>query len=168
MQLYCKPIAGALIVLAAHLDGDATPAGAYGEGVVILPYTGADPVSDLLGKPLPEVDLAAYAAARRFAVETGGIAVNGAPVATDRGSQAMIANALSYVTASGAASVSYKSPAGFITLSADQVKEVGLAIGAHVQACFAAEDTIDAGIHASPPTVTTLAQIDAAFAAVTA
>lgn len=112
--------------------------------------------------------LTAYAAAKRFAVEVGGIRVNGAPIATDRQSQAMIGNAVAYVQASGAAAVSYKTADGFVTLTADQVRTVGLAVGAHVQACFAAEDAADAGINASPPTLTTPAGVDAAFAAVIA
>jgi hypothetical protein len=112
-------------------------------------------------------DLAGYAAAKRYAVETGGITVAGARIATDRVSQAMIGNAFAYVQASGAATVSYKTDGGFVTLSADQIKVVALAVGAHVQACFAAEDAVDAGIHATPPTITTGAQVDAAFASLT-
>lgn len=108
--------------------------------------------------------LQAYAAARRYAVETGGILVNGLAVATDRISQAMIGNAYAYVQVSGAASVSYKTGAGFVTLSADQIKVVALAVGAHVQACFKAEDDADAALGATPPTITTLAQVDAVFA----
>lgn len=164
MQLYCKPAGDGLTVLAVHADDDTTPLAAYPGATAVLPYAGPERPADLLGKAPPAIDLAAYAAAKRFAVETGGITVSGAPVATDRGSQAMIANALSYVQASGAASVSYKSPAGFVTLSADQIKAVALAVGAHVQACFVAEDAVDAGLHASPPTITALAQVDAAFA----
>lgn len=106
--------------------------------------------------------LIAYAAAKRFAVETGGIVVGGATVATDRVSQAMIGNAFAYVQASGADSVRFKAASGWVTLSADQVKALALAVGAHVQAAFAAEDDLDAAINASPPTVTTTAQIDAA------
>ncbi|APT31933.1 hypothetical protein MCBMB27_02642 [Methylobacterium phyllosphaerae] len=164
MQLFCKPAGDGLIVLAVHADGDTTPLAAYPGATVVLPYAGEVRPADMLGKAPPAIDLSAYAAAKRFAVETGGIVVAGAPVATDRGSQAMIANALSYVQASGAASVSYKSPAGFVTLTAEQIKAVGLAVGAHVQACFQAEDSVDAGLHASPPTITTFAQVDAAFA----
>jgi hypothetical protein len=119
-----------------------------------------------LPDPAPAASaLLAYAAAKRLEVETGGITVNGAPIATDRGSQAMIGNAYAYVQASGAESVSYKATTGFVTLTADQFKAVALAVGAHVQACFAAEAEVDAGINASPATITTFAQIDAVFAA---
>lgn len=115
--------------------------------------------------PPPSVgaaELIAYAAAKRFAVEAGGITVGGAKIATDRDSQAMIGNAFAYVTASGAASVRFKAASGWVTLTADQVKALALAVGAHVQAAFAVEDDLDAAINASPPTVTTTAQIDAA------
>ena len=114
------------------------------------------------------IDLSAYAAAKRYALETGGIVVAGAPIATDRQSQAMVGNAYTYVQVSGAATVSYKTAAGFVTLTADQIKAVALAVGAHVQACFAAEDRVDASIHANPATITTLAQVDAAFASLAA
>ncbi len=130
-------------------------------------------VGGVLSAPVPaqqpdvsqSAQLSAYAAARRYAVETGGIVVNGAPIATDRESQAMIGNAYAYVIASSAASVSYKTTAGFVTLTADQIKAVALAVGAHVQACFKAEDEADAAINVAPPTITTFAQVDAAFAA---
>lgn len=139
----------------------------------LVPYVAGVQVGDVqdaqgMFAPPPEpsitaAQLVAYAAARRFAVETGGILVNGAPIATDRDSQAMIGNAFAYVTAAGAGSVSYKTTAGFVTLTADQIKAVALAVGAHVQACFAAEDAADAGINATPPTITTFAEVDAAF-----
>lgn len=108
------------------------------------------------------VDLVAYAAAKRYAVETGGVVVNGAKIATDRGSQAMIVGAYAYVGASGAASIRFKASSGWTTLTAEQVKALALAVGTHVQAAFAVEDDLDAAINASPPTVTTTAQIDAA------
>ncbi|MGU3387297.1 DUF4376 domain-containing protein [Methylobacterium sp. D53M] len=111
---------------------------------------------------LATAGLVAYAAAKRFAVETGGIVANGAKVATDRDSQAMIGNAFAYVTASGAASVQFKASSGWVTLSADQVKALALAVGAHVQAAFETEKDLDAAITADPPTVTSTEQIDAA------
>ena len=164
MQLYCKPTEAGLIVLAVHVDGDPTPLSAYPGATVVLPYAGEARATDLLGKPAPAIDLAAYAAARRYEVETGGITVGGSEVATDRVSQAMIGNAFSYVQASGAETVSYKTAAGFVTLTAEQIKGVALAVGAHVQACFDAERSIEVGLTASPPTITTIAQVDKAFA----
>ncbi|SFT11860.1 DUF4376 domain-containing protein [Methylobacterium sp. yr668] len=132
-------------------------------------------VQDAAGNfaPPPEpaitaAQLVAYAAARRFAVETGGLSVNGLTIATDRDSQSMIANAYAGMQASGAASVKFKATSGWIELSADQIKAIALAVFAHVQACFAAEDGCDAGINASPPTITSFAEVDAAFASLAA
>lgn len=108
--------------------------------------------------------LVAYAAARRFTAETGGVIVSGVSVSTDRDSQSMVANAYAGMAASGAASVRFKADSGWIELTFDQLKAVALAVFAHVQACFSAEDAADAAINANPPTITTFAQIDAAFA----
>ncbi|MBP2494927.1 hypothetical protein ABID82_007288 [Methylobacterium sp. PvP062] len=119
---------------------------------------------DALAAAPSAADLVAYAAARRFAVETGGVVVNGVTVATDRDSQSMVANAYAGMQAGAVASVKFKAASGWIELTADQMKAVALAVFAHVQACFAAEDGCDAGINASPPTITTLAEVNAAFA----
>lgn len=110
-------------------------------------------------------DLLAYAAARRFAAETGGGFLDGVPIATDRDSQSMIANTVAYLAASGETSVRFKGRSGFVTLTADQLTSIAKAVGAHVQACFATESALDAAITAASPTVTSFAQIDAAFAA---
>lgn len=112
-------------------------------------------------------DLVGYAAAVRYAKEIGGITVGGAPVDTSRESQSMIANAVAFLDASGGTSVAYKTPAGFVTLTAEQVRAIALAVGGHVQACFAKEAEIAAGLAASPPTISTEAAIGAAFAAIT-
>ena len=108
-------------------------------------------------------DLAGYAAAARYAKETGGLKVGTAQIDTSRESQAMVANAYQFMQVSGAPSTQYKTASGWVTVSADQMKAIALAVGAHVQACFAAEADLDAKITAG--TVTTTAQIDAAFAA---
>ena len=144
-------------------------------GAVVVPYdrslealgrVGAEPppgVPDLRPYRAPlAIDLAAYAALKRYYVETGGIVVAGATVATDLKSQTRISNAYQYVQASGAASVSYKSPAGFVTLTAEQVKPLALAVGAHVQACFKAEDDAEAAITSGA--AKTIADVDAFFA----
>lgn len=105
----------------------------------------------------------AYAADARWRRETGGIVVAGAAIATDRQSQAMISGAHAFVQANPAAIIRWKSPAGFVTLDAATVTAIALAVGAHVQACFAAEADVLAAIAAG--TVTTTAEIDAVFAA---
>lgn len=105
-------------------------------------------------------ELTAYAASKRYAVETGGIVVDGVTVATDRESQAMLTGAAAYVATSGAASIRWKSAAGWVDLTAAQVTALATAVGAHVQAAFATEAEVDAAITAG--TLTTTAEIDAA------
>lgn len=104
--------------------------------------------------------LKAYAAAKRWAVETAGITVDGATIATDRDSQNMISGAYAYVTASKATEVEFKAVSGWITLTADQITAIALAVGAHVQGCFATEKAVDAEIDAG--TITDAAGVDGA------
>lgn len=115
---------------------------------------------------VPGIDLSAYAKARRDFTEARGITVNGVAVASDPDSQTRVANAYSGMQVTGATSIRFKATSGFIVLTLDQVKAVGSALFAHTQACFDAEDQIDAGLAANPPTITTLADVDAVFAAV--
>ena len=123
----------------------------------------AQAVMAVSGWDSPAVSLKAYAAAARYAKETGGITVGNAPIATDRGSQTMIANTLADMTQRSVATVNFKTGAGFVSLSLAQITAISKAVGAHVQACFDAEQAVDAGISATPPTITTTAQIDAGF-----
>lgn len=107
----------------------------------------------------PPIDLYAYAAAKRWAVQSGGISVGGVSVDTGDASRSMIADAVAYVQAAGGASIAFKATSGWVTLTSGEVVAIGLAVGAHVQACFAAERAIAAAISAG--TVTTTAEIDA-------
>lgn len=110
--------------------------------------------------------LLAYAAAARYAKEIAGLTVAGVAVATDRVSQAQITGAWATVQANPGAVIQWKAADGsWSSLNASQITALANAISAHVQACFAAEATLDAAINASPPTVTATAAIDAAFAA---
>ncbi len=104
--------------------------------------------------------LRAYAASRRYAVETGGLTVDGATIATDRDSQSLISGAYAYVQAASVTTVSFKSQSGWLTLTAEEIKTIALAVGNHVQACFAAERSVDDAIGSG--SITTYAQIDAA------
>lgn len=111
----------------------------------------------------PPVDLAAYAAAARWAKETGGIAVAGVPVATDDRSKLMIIGARVAASANPSWSTIWQGADGN-TYPIDVTAMIAIsdAVAAHVAACFAAFSTVLAGIKAG--TVTTTAQIDAAFA----
>jgi len=106
-------------------------------------------------------DLVAAAADARWRKEIAGIDVGGMSVATDRGSQAMIAGAHAYLSQSPESVIRFKDLAGFATLNAEAVKAVALAVGAHVQACFAIEaelfDAIGSGA------ITTVEEVNAAF-----
>ncbi|ACL57411.1 DUF4376 domain-containing protein [Methylobacterium nodulans] len=127
-------------------------------------YDGAE-FAPPVAPPPTVTDLLQHAAAQRYIAETRGITVDGVAVASDRTSQAMLTAAVAYLQSSGAPSVAFKGLGGFVMLTAAQVTAIALAVGAHVQSCFATEAALVAGIRAEPPTVTTLAQIDAAFAA---
>jgi hypothetical protein len=87
-------------------------------------------------------------AAIRYARETGGITVNGVAVATDLVSQAKINGALALVQVQPATSIKWKAAAGFVTLDAAAVQAVALAVGRHVQACFAREAQLTDEINA--------------------
>lgn len=104
-------------------------------------------------------DLYAYAAAKRYAVETAGIVISGMSVMTDRQSQSLITGAYNYVDANPDVTVQFKTASGFVELTATQVRAVANAVAAHVQASFAAEGAIDQEIIAG--TITTMAEIDA-------
>ncbi len=62
----------------------------------------------------------------------------------------MIGNAYAYVQPRARPPSPTRRRAGFVTLTAEQIKAVALAVGAHVQACFAAEDAVDAAIPREP------------------
>lgn len=104
--------------------------------------------------------LTAYAAARRYSVETGGITVNGASIDTTRESQSLITGAYAYSQANPEAAITFKAKSGWVTLSAEQVAGIATAVAAHVQAAFATEQAVDAAIDAG--TITTTAEVDGA------
>jgi len=105
------------------------------------------------------VDLSAYAADKRWRVETGGIVVSGAPIATDDRSKTMLMGARIKADADPQYSVGWKTDAGFVSLTAAQIVGISDAVLAHVDACFAAEATVRAGIETGD--IQTIAEIDA-------
>lgn len=119
-----------------------------------------DDVIAALGAPPSAEVLKAYAADKRWQIETGGISVAGAAIQTDRASQAMITGAFAYAQANPSASIAYKTEGGFVMLSAAEIEAIANAVGAHVQACFAAEAAIVAAIEAGA--ITSFAAIDGA------
>lgn len=105
------------------------------------------------------VDLYAYAADKRWRIETGGITVGGVPVATDDRSKTMIMGARIKADADPNYTVGWKTEAGFVTLNATQIVAISDAVLAHVDACFDAEAAVLAGIDAG--NIATIAAIDA-------
>ena len=107
-------------------------------------------------------DLAAYAADKRWRVEEGGTIWNGWPVATDRTSQQKVL--AEFVAVGGglrAENSTWKFADGFFrAVSNAAFPALAMAVRAHVEAAFATEATICAGIDGA--TITTVEQIDAA------
>ncbi len=163
MQIVCtKDADGSLLAFASHDDGQDV-SGAYPGMVVVAAPDGTEFVFGEAVVP----DLHAYAAAARYAKETGGITVNGAPIATDRASQALITGAWATTQINPAATIQWKGPNGaFVTLDAKALIGLASAVTAHVQACFAAEAQVTGDIASGK--VKTTADVDAAFSAVTA
>lgn len=112
----------------------------------------------------PPVDLSDYAGRIRFEKETGGIVISGMAIATDRASQNMLTGAVLRAQMDANVTVKWKTVTGFVELSAAQIIAIATAVGNHVEACFAKEADVAAGIAIG--TITTTGQIDAAFAEV--
>lgn len=179
MLLYCRNG----IVVATYDDDQNVDPSAYSADVIVVPVpslAGLTRVGDAPAAGLPDLRpyaqpattqtvLLAYAASARYLLETRGIAILGKPVSTNRGSQAQIAGALLTVQANPSAMIQWKyADDTWASLPAAAIIALATAVSTHVQTCFAAEATLAAGIKASPATVTTLAQIDAALAAIIA
>lgn len=107
-----------------------------------------------------QVDLAAYAAQKRWEVETGGITVGGMPVATDDRSKIMIIGARVKADADPAFTTQWKASDGFVTIDAATIIGISNAVLAHVDACFEVEGVVQTAI--TEGTLTTTAEIDAA------
>lgn len=89
-----------------------------------------------------EIKAAKYGeiAAARYAAETGGCTVDGVTIATDRGSQALLTAAVVSARLDLEFKTRWKCADGrFVTLDAMQLRAIGDAVTAHVEACFARE-----------------------------
>jgi Domain of unknown function (DUF4376) len=127
-------------------------------------FNGTTFAQPAVGTYMP-AQLSAYAASLRYTKETEGIAVNGAAVATDRESQAMINGAYNMATRDPTFTTQWKMATGaFVQIDATTIASIATAVGAHVATCFAKEATVAAGIAGG--TIKTPADIDAAFAGV--
>ena len=114
-----------------------------------------------LTQPTPRSpDVAAYAATKRYAVEVGGVAIAGIAMPTDRDTQAKLTAAFLLSQVNPTTTFSWKTAAGFVTLTAVQITQIAVAVGAFVQSAYATEAVVQAAIVAGG--ITTTAQIDAA------
>jgi Domain of unknown function (DUF4376) len=109
--------------------------------------------------------LTTYSVAVRDKTLVAGITVNGLPFATDALTVGSLNTAFIYVQQKSAETFSWKLPDGsFITLDKPDIIALQDAVSGYGQDCYACEDTTLDGLEAG--TITTHAQIDAAFAAV--
>ncbi|ABE63170.1 hypothetical protein Nham_2379 [Nitrobacter hamburgensis X14] len=110
------------------------------------------------------VDLLAYAADARWRREVGGITVAGVSVATDDRSKQMIIGARIAADADSNWSTSWVAADGSIVpVNATTIIAISDAVQAHVNDCFTAYALVKADIDSGE--ITTIAEIDAAFAA---
>lgn len=143
--------------LAGMLDGKVvTVEGGF--AVIDPPQLEPDPEPD----PEP-VDLAAYAATKRWEKEVGGIEVGGMTIHTDDRSKSLIMGARLAASLDLEFATEWKTASGvFVTVDAGQVTAISDAVLAHVAHCFALEAAVLDAI--ASETITTPAEIDAAFA----
>lgn len=81
--------------------------------------------------------LAAHLPAYRYQKENGGITVGGVTIQTDIATRTNLLGAKALNT-----SIKWKTPNGFVTLTAQQISDIANAVGLHVQKCFDAEATV--------------------------
>lgn len=135
------------------------------DGSAPTPIASIDDLAAVFNEAYPAGMLTTYVAAKRFKVETGGVVINGMKIATDRESQAMISGAFNYVSVETSATLSFKTDAGFVSLNADEVRTLALAVGKFVQSCF--EKEAEVSVQIASGTISSIASIDAAFQALT-
>lgn len=96
----------------------------------------------------PEI-LKDYSGSYRKNYEESGITVNGAGIYTNRESQFMISGIFNFCQVNPALVIQYKTIDGFITANSTVMQGIAIAVGTHVQNCFAKEsevsDLIDSG-----------------------
>lgn len=100
---------------------------------------------------LTAADHRAAVAAERYKHETAGIVVVGMAIDTDDRSKLLINGAALEAMIDPAYVMNWKTPHGFMQLTAEQVIAVARAVRSHVQACFDREgellDAIEAGTY---------------------
>jgi hypothetical protein len=113
----------------------------------------------------PADALIAYAANKRWVKETGGITVGGMSILTDDRSKQMLMGARLFADSNPEFSTAWVCGDGtIVVVNAAQIAGVSDAVLSWVASCFATFAAVQAQITATPPTITTTAQIDSAFA----
>lgn len=141
----------------------------YADGHLTVPENWQAEAQAIMAEPGWEASatrdaLLRYAADRRWRLETGGIAVAGVPVLTDDRSKLMIAGARLAAMADPAWTTPWHgADGGIYPLDAAAIVAISDAVSAHVQASFSTFAAVKAAIASG--TITTTAEIDAAFAA---
>jgi hypothetical protein len=97
-------------------------------------------------------------ASDRYANETAGITVDNIKIKTDRESQALITGAALQALQDSTYTCQWKTEAGFVSLTAEQIQGVAVAVRQHVQACFDREAVLIEQIEAAT-TIEELEQI---------
>ena len=96
----------------------------------------------------------AYLPAYRYQRENAGITVGGVTIPTDIATRTNLLGAKALNT-----SITWKTPNGFVLLTAEQIAAISTAVGQHVQKCFDAEAVVLSNLHL----YTNQAQVEAAF-----
>lgn len=85
-------------------------------------------------------------AERRWKEETRGITIGGVSINTERDSQNLVNGAVVSSMLDPSYVCNWKTPTGWVQLDADTLRAVGLAVRAHVQACFDREGVLVAAV----------------------
>ena len=154
------------ITIASYADDAVVPMDQF-PGARLLPFPGEDEGG--VTEATPDVDLVAYAAQKRWQVETGGVTVNGLVIATDDRSKTLLMGARISAAADAKFTTPWTFPDGSEQkLDAATIIAASDAVLAHVAACFDTFSDVKTKIGAKKPTIKTPDDVDAAFAAITA
>ena len=133
---------------------------------VVVPEAYAAAAQQVMAAPLTAsaAELLAYAAAKRYEREIAGTTLNGLPIRTDRETRSALVEAKAAVGEDPAWTTDWKLSNGqWLTVNAALLTQIITAVAAHRKAWFAKEKQVAVAIDAG--TITTPAEIDAAFAA---
>lgn len=83
--------------------------------------------------------LKAEVANKRFAVETGGIAIAGVRVGTDKEDQAAVTGAMMTLQLGFVTAIDWKGANGWINVTLGELTPIAQAVAKHVQTCFSVE-----------------------------